>query len=190
MCMIVSDCDKEFISQFRWRRLNGLWVCSSSAKWGIWQIHKRSLAWFIIRLGGYRGGYVQYINGDSDDCRRENLRVLPARHRQMLKAQGARYYESLGIWQALVPNGKGKRKYSGRYASEEEARKVFESFPLPLNPPLSEGIKCTDRLLKPVAAGEHQGVTYHPGRGLWKGEWDGQVGWFKTMEEAYDFVQG
>ena len=84
------------------------------------------------------GFAVTFANGDQLDCRRENLRCIPAKfvnqaqrvqRRNTTGLRGVHLDRSRGKWLAVVTI-EGKRKNLGRYTTAEEAAAVAREFRL------------------------------------------------------------
>lgn len=84
------------------------------------------LAWFAVH-GEMPSGEIDHINGNRDDNRIANLRLV-TRSQNMMNAaigKGWHWHKKQQRWQALIRVG-GERKYLGQFKTEAEAQAAYE----------------------------------------------------------------
>lgn len=130
--VVVDDEVYQELSQYRWSVLKNGYVVRTNKKknspypLGTLYIHR-------VIMGPQKGKYVDHINGDKLDNRRENLRVCsPAEsicNRQLGKNnksgfKGVSFNLKVGKWQAFIQVSR-KNKYLGLFENPKEAAKAY-----------------------------------------------------------------
>lgn len=131
----VSDCDYDFLSQFRWRKdANGYFKCTQSGIWLGEQINQKQIHWFSMKLNGLdyeEGKSVDHINRDPSNNTHRNLRFA-TRTAQALN-RGIQKNNIAGV-QGVIANHKrwaaqiginGTSTHLGTYDTKEQAHDVY-----------------------------------------------------------------
>jgi hypothetical protein len=135
--MIVDDCDWDRVRQLTWfcyhDKRSGYWYASHNMgrrhNWTHIQLHR-----FIMyeELCQQPGAYIDHVNHNGLDCRRENMRICTMRQNQ-----GNRYlnknntsgfkgaYLVRGKWCALIQR-EGRRQQLGYYDTAIEAAQAYD----------------------------------------------------------------
>ncbi len=138
--VLVDSEDYDFLAVFNWRPL----VTDSGLVYA--QAWRRRMHFYMHRLviGAGPGEEVDHKNGNGLDNRKDNLRI--ATHSQNLgnigkprlkkppssQYKGVTWDKSKNAWAVFVatdgkyPNGRCKRKFVGRFASEVEAAQAYD----------------------------------------------------------------
>jgi hypothetical protein len=121
---LVSEADAERVLRYPWcLNANGYAWRNDRRQVGSKHVYLHRM---IVGLVPGDGLYVDHINRDKLDNRRMNLRIVtPAQSRQNTPAivgphRGVTFDRSRGQWQATAQLD-GRRRWIGRYATEEEA---------------------------------------------------------------------
>ena len=171
----VSDCDYDFLKQFRWCQGTkwGYYTCSQRGTWLGIEINAKTVQWFVMKLNGLEKPphqSIDHINRNPADNTHENLRF--ATQSEQACNRGVRVDSksgSLGVY----PRGKnwrisltvdGDRVLFGTYSTAEEAKVAYKKASQEYTnyqPPWSTfNLKrCTDlRLIRRIPASSYRGV--------------------------------
>lgn len=136
---IVDAADFDFLNQWKWKRHVQGYACRTSwkdKKWTCVLMHR-----VLVEAG--EGQYVDHINRDKLDNRRENLRAIPRglnnhnaapQNRSTSGARGVRWDKSRGKWSVGITVDK-KTVFLGRFTNLDDAitaRQLAEKELLPL----------------------------------------------------------
>lgn len=125
----VSDADFEWLSQYRWRAKYGR---GSSPYFYAW-VNKKLTRLSRLIMGDIPTGlFVDHINGDTSDNRRENLRLVTplqsaqntTKHKDNTSGYKGVSKTYDGKWCAII-HVDGKNKYLGRFLTPEEAYAAY-----------------------------------------------------------------
>ena len=120
----IDEQDQVFVRQARWqvRKTPRGYTPYSRLPWGWMQLDR-------LLMAANASEVVIHKNGDTLDCRRENLELINRSEQQALAAHGNRgksiyrgvaHHKRTGRWQAEL-TVRGERLYVGLYADEDEA---------------------------------------------------------------------
>ncbi len=171
---IVDDADYEWLVQWKWFWDKG-YACRADVSGG----RRRNLRMHRALLGVPDGVFVDHINGDKLDNRRENLRratKLENRRNSTgfvgtSKYKGVHWASGIRRWCASIAVGP-KTHWLGQYSSEDQAalaydeaaRRLFGEFAR-LNFP---GVSDYSKRTAPVPSSEYRGVWWHKTTGKWR----------------------
>lgn len=132
----VSDCDYEFLRQFRWRKdFHGYFSCSQRGFWLSEQINNKRIHQFVMLLNGLEypeGMSIDHVDQDPSNNTHENLRFATDSSQNWNKGvlrnnttglKGVYPYVR-GRWMAKV-GIEGQTKYLGIYETKEEAYAAY-----------------------------------------------------------------
>lgn len=141
----VSDEDYEYLMQWRWYMHNSGYACRK-VRYGPRKENKTRTIFMhrVIMDCGYITEddiFIDHINGNKLDNRRENLRYATAAEnvRNRVKApnntsgyKGVSYHRFTGKWQATI-GANNKQFYLGLYSTPEEAHEAYKAAALELH---------------------------------------------------------
>lgn len=117
--VIVDDEDYPTLSQFKWsvmatgkKRSN--WYAARNEKGKVLYMHR------IVTNTIGKKVRVCFINGDTLDCRKDNLCVAKLR-----KLPGITYYKAIDMWGARIYRN-GKTTWLGTFPTQDEASAVYQ----------------------------------------------------------------
>lgn len=132
---LVDNCDLGMLAQYSWYCMNnkgrGFYAVSTTGH----GVNRRRVFMHRLLVSAPPGMFVDHVNGDGLDNRRDNLRL--ATHKQNCRNQkvltgklsrfkGVTWLKGEGVWYAQIMCNK-KNHNLGRFADEVEAARAYDA---------------------------------------------------------------